>query len=58
MNRPTRTGPTDDFIGRLAFSPDTGTLAAPVDEYAQHREGSPRQQGPLRASPYSPREWR
>ncbi len=45
VNRPTRTGPTDDFIGRLAFSPDTGTLAAPVDEYAQTPGGLPQTAG-------------
>jgi hypothetical protein len=41
VNRPTWTGLADDFFGRLAFSPDTGTLAALVDEYAQTQGGAP-----------------
>ncbi|MFC5204642.1 hypothetical protein [Streptomyces kaempferi] len=58
MNRPTWTGLADDFFGRLALSPDTGTLAALFDEYAQTQGELPRQQPPLCASPYSPRERR
>lgn len=58
VNRPTWTGLADDFFGGPALSPDTGTLAPLVDEYAQTQGGLPRQQRPLCASSYSPRERR